>query len=607
MKIRLMSTALAASLLLAACGGDGGGKHTDAGSTKSTIAGTAAAGLPLVGSVTIKDAKGATRTVSIGANGAYTVDVSDLTGPFLLRASGTAGGATYTVHSAATSADLNGNINITPLTDLILSNVAGQIATNYFDAGNFGNLNASQLSTEAAKLKEKLLPVLQAMGVDAATDLLRTAFTPLSSALDKALDAISVSYDTSTNIATLTNVLTQESITDNIATPAAQEPSPPTMSDTANLNSAAADIPLIRAALASFSAAFSTSLPTVDTIKSHLTSGFLDLDQDGDAMASDMASDGSNVGIQFTEVTIHGIDYTNSASPVANVSFLVKNPNGVVLGREQHFKLKKVNGTWKLHGNQRVLDISAHVHTVRSHFGNGSTVSECRGSGLEFWIEDLDDGNSADIDHIIVQGPGLPGDGIRYVRPQEGGSWQMAHTGQTGTWYRLAATCEGYTSAGLSDQQIAAIQDNASYTLTMYDDEGEVLTAQGDNGVYRMSIAARPFTQTELAASTAFPTITSPATFADFAAAPFTEPTIAASNMNPLGDGRVYVVASYTGSGEQSIEKDVIPNANGAFSSSLSLPAGSGELWHKEIRVETRDAGLRHLMSTYVQMILPLP
>ena len=93
MKFRLMTSALAASLLIAACGGGGGGDKPASGSGAAILSGTAAAGLALVGSVTVKDANGVTRTVSIGSNGAYTVDVSGLTAPFLLRASGTAGGS----------------------------------------------------------------------------------------------------------------------------------------------------------------------------------------------------------------------------------------------------------------------------------------------------------------------------------------------------------------------------------------------------------------------------------------------------------------------------------------------------------------------------------
>ncbi|RYZ35486.1 MAG: cytochrome c, partial [Sphingobacteriales bacterium] len=48
-----------------------------------------------------------------------------LTAPFVFRAEGRAGGSIYVLHSAATSADVGGTINITPLTDLVLANVAG--------------------------------------------------------------------------------------------------------------------------------------------------------------------------------------------------------------------------------------------------------------------------------------------------------------------------------------------------------------------------------------------------------------------------------------------------------------------------------------------------
>lgn len=610
MKFRLMTSAIATAVLLAACGGGSG--SDPAGSRARTLSGTAAAGLPLVGSVTIKDANGVTRTVSIGGNGAYTIDVSGLSAPFLLRASGTAGGATYVVHSAATSADVNGNINITPLTDLILSNVAGQIATNYFDSGNFGSLNAAQLSAEAAKLKEKLLPVLQAMGVDAATDLLRTAFTPLSSALDKALDAISVSYDTATNVATLTNLLTNQQIADDITMPAAQETAPPVMNDTAGLDLAADDIPLIRAALGNFSAIFKTGLPTSAAIRSHLTSDFLDLDQNGEEMAAEMAGDESNVGMQLTDVTIHRIIYpstdNNYLEPVAIASFSVKNANGVLLEREQHFQLKKIGGAWKLHGNQRVLDIAAHVQMMRAYISIESATQECSVSGLAFRIQDTNIDNSSQVAFIVVKGPGLPDSGIIYERANGDGVWHAVNASvPVDGLYPLALACSGQEGGGISDDQIALIPDNASYTLTMYDDNETILSELGDQGSYHMSMAARPMTRPELAASTAFPTITSPSTFADFVSGTFTDPTISASNMNPLSDGWVYVRARYAGSNDRSAERDVTPSANGTFSHSLTLPAGSGSLLDKELRVETRDQGLRRLMSYYLHNQSPPP
>jgi hypothetical protein len=602
MKFRMMTIALATSLLLAACGGGGGG-GTPASGGSATISGTAAAGLPLIGSVTLKDANGVTRTVSIGSNGAYTVDVSGLTGPFLLRASGTAGGSTYVVHSAATTADVNGNINITPLTDLILSNVAGQIASNYFDSGSFSNLSATQLSAETAKLKEKLLPVLQAMGVDASTDLLRARFTPLNSALDKALDAINISYDTNTNVATLTNVLTSESITDSITTPAAQETSPPTMSTTTNLSTASDDIPLIRAALAGLTAEFANGLPTVSAIKSHLTGGFTRGDTGRDAFASELAGNSNNVGLQFTDVTVHGIDYTtNPSTPTADVSLLVRNGTGVITDRMQHFKVKKISGTWMLHGDQRVLDASANVHITRTVYQAGSNASvSCAGTGLEFWIEDLDDDNSADISYIVVTGPGLPQEGVRYDRPQDGGPWLINGPTSSGdTWYQLASSCQGSSTAGLTDTQIAAIPNNATYTMTMHGSNDAVLTERGNNGTYRNSVGTRPMTLAELSNSSALPSITSPATFAAFVSDNGTSPTISASNINPGYVSWVYVAQTYSGSGLTSDEADLIPSSGGTISRSFSLGTPSGNLQRKEIRVEAHDAGLRDIMTHYM-------
>ena len=82
MSARLSAIAIAVSsaLLLSACGGGGGGSASTA--TPSTlISGTAAAGSPIIGKVTIKDSLGAQKTVDIAADGKYTVDVAGMTGP----------------------------------------------------------------------------------------------------------------------------------------------------------------------------------------------------------------------------------------------------------------------------------------------------------------------------------------------------------------------------------------------------------------------------------------------------------------------------------------------------------------------------------------------
>ena len=79
-------------------------------STKQEISGTAAAGAPIVGKVTVKDAKGVQKTVDIAADGKYSVDVSGMTAPFVFHAYGKVGGRDVSLVSAATSEDINKTI-----------------------------------------------------------------------------------------------------------------------------------------------------------------------------------------------------------------------------------------------------------------------------------------------------------------------------------------------------------------------------------------------------------------------------------------------------------------------------------------------------------------
>jgi len=600
-QVTRLTLSAVAFAVLTACGG-GSGSDT-ASTSATTVSGTAAAGLPLVGNVTVKDATGTTKTAAIGSNGGYSVDVSDMTAPFVLRAEGSAGGTTYTLYSAATEADKNGTINITPLTDLILSNVAGKLASQYFAGADFSGLTAGELDAEADKLKEKLLPVLQALGVDDATDLLRTPFTPLDSELDQALDALRVSYDSESNIATITNILTEQAIEDDLATKAAAESEPTTLDDTAGLSSAdklAADKEAIAQALTSFTTLFATLLPTAEAIQARMTTDFLDSDLSAEQLSSQLAGDDSVIGLHFTDLVFNKIDYTDPQNPVADVSYVDKTDN-TVIGYSDNFKLKKVNGSWKLHGNQRVFDISASVHIVKTTYQDSQSSSVCTGSGLEFWVEDLDDSNSAGVASFVVTGPGLPSAGIAYVRPSLGGPFQFDdNVGQIGTWYQLTNTCSGSATADASEANIQAIPNNATYVMTMYDSDGEVLTSVGNNGQYRGKMGVRPMTKAEAAASTAFPSITSPVSFNAFVADVFTAPTVTASNLNTAFDALMYSSAVYD-NGEVSGEADVIPNSSGIASHAFELtPPADGSLVRKEIRVQTNDSGRRTLMTQYL-------
>ncbi|MEW6611853.1 MAG: hypothetical protein ACOY5C_14240 [Pseudomonadota bacterium] len=75
-KLGLRLLPLLTSLAVAGCGGD---SSTTTATTSTVIAGTAAGGAPIVGTVTIKDSLGSQRSAQIQADGSYRIDVSGMT------------------------------------------------------------------------------------------------------------------------------------------------------------------------------------------------------------------------------------------------------------------------------------------------------------------------------------------------------------------------------------------------------------------------------------------------------------------------------------------------------------------------------------------------
>ncbi len=591
----------AAMLTVAGCGGGGGAGGTPAAPVSAHISGTAAAGLPLVGSVTVKDAKGVTKSVPLSDTGAYEVDVSDMTAPFLFRAEGTVGGRSHVIHSAATAADANGTINITPLTDLIVSNIAGQLAENYFNSGNFSTLTKAELDSETAGLKAKLLPLLTAMGVDASIDLLRTAFTPLSSALDKVLDILNVSIDPASNVATITNLVTQQQISDDLKVKAAAETATTPLSGT-GMATAADDLTLIRKALSDFSAKFATGSPTPGELLPLMTStdpttgtyNFRHGDATATQFANRMVGWGSLVGGSFTDVTIRKIDYaitSSNTSPRAFVEFTIKNKDGIGLDHQKNMQLVKgTDGTWRLRGDGRVLDTYGSAHMVK----NG--LNGCVSTGLEFGIQDPNTGNSGNVAYVVVTGPGLPAGGLKYQRSATGDQWALQNTvNQNGhVYYQMASNCKDYSTAGASDTQIAAIPDDAAYTLTAYDSSNAVAQIGGFDIIYTERIPRRPLTLAEAVAAT-FPSVTTSTPLDSYTGGNM---TISATGADPARAVWMYLgLTDLASGGTTSVDDDVIPDATGSASKTLNLSPAAPPFTHREIRVESHDVYWRNMQT----------
>jgi mono/diheme cytochrome c family protein len=131
LKIGLLASTV---VMLTACGG--GGSGIGAG---STVSGVAATGMAIAnGQVSLKCAVGSAGPTTTQADGNFSIDVSKVTLPCLARVDFVdSTGAKKKLHSVVQVA---GNVNITPLTDMVVAN----LSANGIAASAFDKLDASQ-------------------------------------------------------------------------------------------------------------------------------------------------------------------------------------------------------------------------------------------------------------------------------------------------------------------------------------------------------------------------------------------------------------------------------------------------------------------------------
>lgn len=172
--------------LMAGCGGGGSG---GTGATALSVTGVAAAGAPLIGTVTLKDSSSTSRqlSTSTAANGSFSFDVSGLTAPFLLQATGTAAGHSYTLYSMVSSA---GNCSINPLTHLAVTMAnAGQDPSGVFMSPTPARMQTLSGSLQAAVMtvQSKLAPLITQVGA-ASANIITDQYSANSQGLDLLFD-----------------------------------------------------------------------------------------------------------------------------------------------------------------------------------------------------------------------------------------------------------------------------------------------------------------------------------------------------------------------------------------------------------------------------------
>ena len=182
---------LTVGALMAGCGGGGGGDS--AGVSPQVVSGVAATGSPLVGQVTLRDSSSARKDKAtvIANDGTFAIDVSDMTAPFLLKASGTADGVDRTLYSFA---DKPGIANINPLSTAAVANAAGvDDPATVFDKADAATLDKmkSGMPGSVNTLKSKLKVLLDGFSV-ANADPVKDPFTADHTGLDGMFDNVKI-------------------------------------------------------------------------------------------------------------------------------------------------------------------------------------------------------------------------------------------------------------------------------------------------------------------------------------------------------------------------------------------------------------------------------
>lgn len=178
------------ALLLVACNG------SDSGSTASSnLSGTAAVGAPLDGYVYVVDVNGTeVNTATDATTGDWTVSVSGMTAPFMIKV--VANGTGDVFYSYADAADVT--VNVTPLTQLALFLAFdGDLDALY--AGwetDYAQLTAQAILNAQAVINANFAAEMDAAGLDHTLyDFFGDAFAADGTGIDALLDSLTISID----------------------------------------------------------------------------------------------------------------------------------------------------------------------------------------------------------------------------------------------------------------------------------------------------------------------------------------------------------------------------------------------------------------------------
>jgi hypothetical protein len=342
-----------------------------------------ASGGPLVGAlITLKDgATGTIRTATADSNGAYSIDTTGLTPPFLLLA--TDGSNTF--YSVSADADTASTVNITPLTDLIIRtwyDVQGvPIDTAFANPVANPPPSPTVVAVISSVVKNLVQLWLNAAGV--ATDsfnLISTPFTANGTGIDHVLDNTSVDTSTGSVIISIGSVTQNSILTAGTGSMIVVTTTTGSGGDSSSTGGTVVPVATaeqsalagITTAVNNFAAA--VNLKSSGTLTASDILPFLDpnglwggLDRAQAAKQIAFFFDGTS--ISFSNIAIKSLPTTTTAETVFKLS---QSAGGQTNSEPIDFFFTKPSTTWFMSGDDRIAEVEVRALMVRN-LGSGAS------------------------------------------------------------------------------------------------------------------------------------------------------------------------------------------------------------------------------------------
>jgi len=349
--------AVLAIAFIAGCsggGGGGGGGATATGPAKLT--GTVAKGVAVPNAtVTIKDAKGATKSATTATDGSYQVDVTGMTAPLLIRAN--IGGTNF--YSIAMTA--SGIANVSPYTDLLLRNWFKEKGTDadtvFASTGPLpalpGNAN---VTTMEGVVRDMLTTLLQSVHLDPATfNLITSPFAADGTGFDNVLDRTNVAITSTTATVKMVDPNTGASGDIILNIPLGTNLS---SAGTNSVDEAKDAINVMLAATKNTMNAKGCSLTGAD-LDPYLEPGYLNNGSNDSVLADNfkLMMGCPNQG-QFTDILVTGVNAYDEIAGTLNGATNVLLNNGI-WSLANNIDYIRINGNWLVAGNGKIAKIFA--------------------------------------------------------------------------------------------------------------------------------------------------------------------------------------------------------------------------------------------------------